>query len=298
MYNKDIHIFYDQYVNGEVSIAHDFSGHFDFLLWENLQKDLLACERFQRKPFYKIALLRGKAIYDSKDQQIPIAGNTIVFTSPLSRFSFKTVDENFDGKYCVCSERFLRRASRLALSNWPVFKDRDIYTQSLTNKQYKELLHLFNEIENENQSDYPLKEELIRNRVFDIIHYTQKLDKNLREIIPAPEESLEDRFFKIMENAFYNISKEMPLEDKSPAYFAQLLFTSVDQLNKTIKKVTGKTTLSLIHERIIEEANVLLRHTAYSVKEIAWSLHFQETSHFQNFYKKHTGCTPLEYRGA
>lgn len=298
MYNKDIHIFYDQYVNGEISVENSFLGHFDFLLWENLQKDLLACERLQRKPFYKIALLKGEAIYDAKGQQIPIAGNTIVFTSPLTRFSFKTVDENFNGKYCVCSESFFRGTSKLPLSNWPVFKDRGIYTQSLNNKQYHELLHLFNDIENENQSDYPLKEELIRNRVFDIIHYTQKLDKSLLEIIPTPEESLEDRFFKIMENAFYHISKEMPLEDKSPAYFAQLLFTSVDQLNKTIKKVTGKTTLSFIHQRIIEEANVLLRHTAYSVKEIAWCLHFQETSHFQNFYKKHTGCTPLEYRNA
>lgn len=296
MYNKDIHIFYNQYVNDGTSVGNGFSGHFDFLLWENLQKDLLACERFQRKPFYKIALLSGEAIYGSKDQQISIAGNTIVFTSPLTRFSFKTVDENFDGKYCVCSERFLRGTSRLALNNWPVFKDRGIYTLSLSCKQYDELLHLFNEIENENRSDYPLREELIRNRVFDIIHYTQKLDKNLLEIIPVPEESLEDRFFKLMENTFYNINKETPLKDKSPAYFAQLLFTSVDQLNKTIKKVTGKTTLTLIHERIIDEANILLKHTAYSVKEIAWCLHFQETSHFQNFYKKHTGCTPLEYR--
>nr|WP_068887156.1 AraC family transcriptional regulator [Pedobacter panaciterrae] len=298
MNSNDISIFYDQYVNGGSSVKNSFSAHFDYLLWEDLQNDLLACERLQRKPFYKIALLRGEAIYDSKDQKIPIAGNTIVFTSPLTRFSFKTIDENFEGRYCVCSERFLRGTSRLYISNWPVFKDRGIYTQSLSNKQYNELLHLFNDIENEYQSDYPLKEELVRNRVFDIIHYTQKLDKNLLEIISGPEESLEERFFKMLENSFISIRPEMPLEGKSPAYFAQLLYTSVDHLNKTMKRVTGKTTLSLIHQRIIEEANILLKHTAYSVKEIAWSLHFQETSHFQNFYKKRTNCTPLEYRNA
>jgi AraC family transcriptional regulator, transcriptional activator of pobA len=296
MYNNDIHIFYDQYVNGESVTDNHFSGHFDFLLWENLQKDLAACGRFQRKPFYKIALLQGKAVYHTGNKQTLISGNTIVFTDPGIRFSFETVDEAFDGKYCVCSESFLRGTSKLSLGSWPVFKDRNIYTKSLSDEQYADLLHIFNEIEKEYKSDYLFKEELIRNRVFDIVHYTQKLNRQLPELIHLQEESLEDRFFKILENAFFNISKEMPLEDKSPAYFAQLLFTSVDQLNKAIKKATGKTTLAHIHGRIIEEANILLKHTAYSVKEIAWSLHFQETAHFQNFYKKQTNRTPLEYR--
>lgn len=298
MYKADIDIFYDQYINGGFSTENSFSGHFDFLLWENLQKDISACGRYQRKPFHKIALLRGKAIYYSGNKEIHISGNTIVFTDPMIRFSFETVDENFDGKYCVCSESFLRGTSKLSLSNWPVFKDRNIYTQSLSDEQYAELLHIFDEIQIEYKSDYLFKEELIRNRVFDVIHYTQKLNKNLLEFIQTQEGSLEDRFFKILENAFFNISKEMPLEDKSPAYFAQSLFTSVDQLNKAIKRVTGKTTQALIQERVIEEANVLLKHTNYSMKEIAFSLHFQETSHFQNFYKKQTNHTPVEYRDA
>ncbi|MBB5635023.1 AraC-like DNA-binding protein [Pedobacter cryoconitis] len=296
MYNTGINTFYDQYINGEFSEKNNFSGHFDFLLWEDLQKDLSACGRFQRKPFYKMALLQGEAVYHSGHQQIHISGKTIVFTDPMIRFSFEATDKNFDGKYCVCSESFLRGTSKLSLGNWPVFKDRNIYTQSLTDEQYTELLRIFKEIEQEYKSDYPFKEELIRNKVFDVVHFTQKLNKNLIESIQIKDESLEDRFFKLLENAFFNISKEMPLEDKSPAYFAELLFTSVDQLNKTIKKVSGKTTQTHIHERIIEEANVLLKHTIYSVKEIAWSLHFQETSHFQNFYKKQTNRTPLEYR--
>lgn len=83
---------------------------------------------------------------------------------------------------------------------------------------------------------------------------------------------------------------------KTPLYFATKLNCTVDHLNQTLKKVTGKTTQQLIQERIIEEAKVLLKHSNYSIKEIAWSLHFQETSHFVNFYKKHTHQTPLQYR--
>ena len=72
--------------------------------------------------------------------------------------------------------------------------------------------------------------------------------------------------------------------------FAQLL------LNKVLKTSIGKTTQTIIQERIVEEANVFLRHTSLSVKEIAWCLHFLETSHFQNFYKRQTGVTPIQYR--
>jgi AraC family transcriptional activator of pobA len=298
MNKNDVNLFYDQYVVGENPDKNNFLGHFDFLSWENLQKDLSACERLQRKPFYKIALISGKSTYYSNDKEIAISGNTIVIIAPMARSGFKTSDPSFVGKYCVCSESFLRGTRGLSLMNWPVFRDRNIYTTSLTDKQYEELTGIFTEIENEYKSDYPFKEQSIQNKVFEIIHYIQKLNKNLLDFIPVQEESLEGRFFKTLEDAFLNISLTNPLVDKSPAYFAQKLNTSVDQLNKIINTVTNKTTQALIHERIIEEANILLKHTVYSVKEIAWCLHFQEPSHFQNFYKKHTNCTPQEYRTA
>lgn len=298
MNSAEVNDFYDKHVRADDAVAHNFVGHFDFLLWENLREDKDACMVLQRKPFYKITLLQGQAAYESGGQQIQISGNTLVFSSPLSRFSFTTNDDTFDGKYCVCSEDFLRGTSRLYVRNWPVFKDRGIYTKTLDDKEYADVLHIFNEIEREYKSDYALKEELVRNRVFDIIHYAQKFDTNPSEMNYLQEESLENRFFKLLENSFINISPAMPLEDKSPAYFADLLFTTVHQLNKTIKETTGKTTLSFIHERILEEANVLLKHSTFSMKEIAYSLHFLETSHFQNFYKKRTNRTPAEYREA
>ncbi|KIO78708.1 hypothetical protein TH53_02160 [Pedobacter lusitanus] len=296
MAKNDINIFYDRYVEGKDPHENNFLGHFDFLLWQNLQKDPEACERLQRKPFYKIALLKGEGTYYSNDMQVVVSGNAVVITSPMTRSGFKTTDPDFAGKYCVCSESFLRGTSRLSLFNWPVFKDRAVYTESLTDIQYEELARIFDDIEHEYISDYPFKEQLIQHKVFDVIHYIQKLNKSLLSFIPAQQDSLEERFFKVLENEFYMISRGKPLVNKSPAYFAQLLHTSVDQLNKTMKAVTLKTTQALIHDRLIEEANVLLKHTDYSVKEIAWCLHFQETSHFQNFYKKHTQLTPIAYR--
>ncbi|RBL89749.1 helix-turn-helix domain-containing protein [Chitinophaga flava] len=293
---KEIGIFYDQYIDGTKLNDQSFLGHFDVFHWENLKNDLSACARLQRKPFYKIALLNGTATYYSNNEQLPISGYSIVFTEPMTRSGFITDDKNFSGTYCVCSESFLKGAAKLNLRNWPVFKEREVYVRSLSKEEYNYLSRLMLEIEQEKDSDYPFKEHLVRSRVFDIIHYIQK-SINSNDLVPMhTEDTLGERFFNVLENAFFNISPEKTLAGKTPAYFADLLHTTVDYLNNSLKKATGKTTQQIIHERIVEEANVLLRHSNYSVKEIAWCLNFQETSHFLNFYKKLTNTTPLAYR--
>jgi AraC family transcriptional activator of pobA len=298
MNSSDVKIFYDQYFDGNLPQEDGFMGHFNFLVWKDLQKDLSAWERLQRKPFYKIALVNGTAIYQSKSAQIPISGYNITFSDPLSRISFTTNDEKFEGNYCVTSETFLKGTNQFSLATLPIFRKRDIYVKVLSEVQYHDLLTLFEQIQNEYKSTYPYKEHLIRNRIFDVIHYVQKLDEKFYKGVTSGEESLEERFLKLLENAFFNIGNDKMLESKSPYYYAGQLNTTVENLNKTIKTSMGKTTQTIIHERIIEEANVFLRHTLLSVKEIAWCLHFLEASHFQNFYKRQTGVTPIQYRTA
>jgi len=293
---SDINIFYDQHVDARHNLAEEFVGHFDFLLWENLKKNLAACERLQRKPFYKIALVCGDATYQSKSKRIAISGYNIVFSDPMARFAFQTNDKEFEGKYCLSNEAFLRGTSKFNLHTLPIFQNRELYIKSLSQDQYHELTSLFDQIEIEHKSVYPFREQLIRNRIFDVIHYVQKLDFTIQNAKTTSNKSLEEQFLKTLEHAFADINGEKRLISKSPSYYAGQLNTTVDHLNKILKTSSGKTTQTIIQERIIEEANVLLRHTSLTVKEIAWCLHFQETAHFQNFYKRQTGSTPIAYR--
>lgn len=77
MNKQDIQLFYNQFVDSEFIPDTDYIGHFDLLYWTDLKEDLSACERLQRKPFYKIALLQGKATYHSHGEEIPIFGYSI-----------------------------------------------------------------------------------------------------------------------------------------------------------------------------------------------------------------------------
>jgi AraC-like DNA-binding protein len=67
-------------------------------------------------------------------------------------------------------------------------------------------------------------------------------------------------------------------------------------LSNVIKSKTGKPIGTWIAEKTIAEAKSLLHHSPVAIKEIAWRLGFAETAHFSNYFKKHTGQSPVTFR--
>ena len=70
----------------------------------------------------------------------------------------------------------------------------------------------------------------------------------------------------------------------------------VNHLNGAIQKTTQKTTTQTIAERLLQEAKILLKHSAWNVTEIAYALGFSEVTHFNNFFKKNMEMSPLKFR--
>ncbi len=84
---------------------------------------------------------------------------------------------------------------------------------------------------------------------------------------------------------------------RSAKDFANQLAVHVNHLNRAIRTTTGKTTTEHILDRLANEAKALLKHTNWNVAEIGYSLGFEEPSHFNNFFKKHTSLTPTAFQG-
>jgi AraC-like DNA-binding protein len=63
-----------------------------------------------------------------------------------------------------------------------------------------------------------------------------------------------------------------------------------------LRETTGKTTTELISNRLINEAKILLKETDWNISEVAYSLGFDELSHFSHFFKKQTNLTALVFR--
>jgi AraC-like DNA-binding protein len=100
--------------------------------------------------------------------------------------------------------------------------------------------------------------------------------------------SIFTRFLKLVSEHFHTIKKV--------ADYAGMLHVSADHLNRIIKAHSDKTAHELIDEMIIREAKAFLLHSPLSVAEIAYKLEFADPSYFNKFFKKHSACTPLQYR--
>jgi AraC family transcriptional activator of pobA len=78
--------------------------------------------------------------------------------------------------------------------------------------------------------------------------------------------------------------------------FSGLLNVTPGHLNDTVRLQTGKTATTLIHQRIALEAKRSLFHTDLSVKEIGYTLGFEDAAYFSRFFKRLTGETPAAFR--
>jgi len=78
--------------------------------------------------------------------------------------------------------------------------------------------------------------------------------------------------------------------------YADMLAVTADYLNKIIKTSTGKSAKDHIQSKLIIEAKRSLLFSNVSNKELSYQLGFEESAHFNNFFKKITGQTPSEFR--
>jgi len=78
--------------------------------------------------------------------------------------------------------------------------------------------------------------------------------------------------------------------------YAQAQNLHPNYLSSVIKSKTGKNITTWIADKTLTEAKALLQNLSISIKEITYKLGFTETAHFSNFFKKHAGISPMQYR--
>ena len=83
-------------------------------------------------------------------------------------------------------------------------------------------------------------------------------------------------------------------EMRSVSAYADQLNLTPKALNEAVKKQSGGTASEHIYKQIILEAKRLLL-LGSSVKEVAFSLQFDDPGHFSKFFKKQVGSSPADF---
>ncbi len=79
-------------------------------------------------------------------------------------------------------------------------------------------------------------------------------------------------------------------------FYAEKLCITPYYLSKITGKTIGFSPKELIDRQIIMEMKRLLTTTDHPIKEIAARFHFDTMSYMARFFRRHTGCTPDEFR--
>ncbi|MBX2821200.1 MAG: helix-turn-helix domain-containing protein [Rhodothermaceae bacterium] len=80
--------------------------------------------------------------------------------------------------------------------------------------------------------------------------------------------------------------------------YAHKMGISYKHLNEICKAITDKTAKQFVDHVIITEIKRHLASTPLSVKEICYKIGFDEPTNLVQFFKRHVGQTPLQFRNA
>lgn len=94
------------------------------------------------------------------------------------------------------------------------------------------------------------------------------------------------------------IMRESVYKNISAEDIAGELNISYSGFRRAFKEFTGTSPSKYMVELKLNEAKLLLSTTSQSVKEIAYSLNYENPDYFPVFFKKRMGMTPLEYRNS
>ena len=113
----------------------------------------------------------------------------------------------------------------------------------------------------------------------------QKMD---RVEVKGNNDALMDRIMK-------SINQNLADPDFNVERLAEDVGISRAQLHRKMKEMTGISTGDFIRNIRLEQAGRLIREHKINVTQVAYTVGFNNQSHFSTIFKKHFGLTPTEY---
>lgn len=258
-----------------------------------------------RHEFYAIAIKAdggGKAL-TGEFTDFP-KGTTIFFNTPFQVISWDIVPD-WKGYYIIFSRDFIAQSKVLnnMLDLFPFLKIDQSIPFSIPQNELQKILNIYENIWKEYNSSEKDKFRIIEAQVFLLLthirrFFEQQVDQKIAESsLKTADLKLLSRYQTLIQTSFYPDNDiEINANLHSTSFYAQKLNVHPNHLNAVVKSVSGSNALNHIHKHILSLAKSYLAQTDWSVKEIAYELHFDTPNNFSSFFKRKTNSTPLGYR--
>lgn len=244
--------------------------------------------------FLFAVVTNGQAQLSMNDRNYLLKAGDVITCKPRIIFERSMVSIDFNALVLFLSPDYMERLSQLIRMEWAysLFSPSHKIMHADENSMRRYCLYFDLLKSHLSSPDTPHKEQSLRMLFASMAcdyHDLQKFqdDEGLRLSYSSSENILR-RFMEL-------------LHDPSQPYlkvneYARLFHISPKYLSSICRRFTGKTANLLITDEIVRSAQIFLRDSNKTVKQIAELLGFRSHSHFGSFFRRHTGVTPHQFR--
>lgn len=240
-----------------------------------------------RDDFYNFFMLtKGKVIMKCDMIDVKISAPGIVIVKPFQIHSPKFVSPDSSGYYISVAPFLVPNNCASVFENMKIANQ----VNKLDKLQKKDILEtvslLHRSFENTTSNKTAIVNGIFSALVYRFVNIYSEANQSASE--------LKNQSTLIYANFKKLISGSTFLE--TPSYFATKLNITTSHLNYCVNISTGKSVTYWLQNAMILEAQRLLYYTENDVKEIAFTLGFEDHTYFSRLFKKITGETPLTFR--
>ena len=242
--------------------------------------------------YYDITLITdGEGFFRIDETNHQVKVSDVLFSQPYQLREWDT-QHIADGYALIFEEEFL-----LSFFNDPNFINNISFFKKYCNNSrlelstsvFEQINFLMQQIKDEIDKYAVKNKHILRALLYQVLMTLDRAFIGQYAIAPQSDSrNYVDRFLTFV-HADFQINHEVQ-------YYAEKLYLTPNYLNELVKKVTGMPAKQIIQTKLINESKKYLLYSDLTVAEISERLSFETPSYFIRFFRKRTGCTPLQYR--
>jgi AraC family transcriptional regulator, transcriptional activator of pobA len=269
----------------------DVSYFFDISTLESLSINKGSISDPVRRPHAQIICITRGAGYFTVDLEIFQLTDNTIYTIPPGRFHQFRATDIVTGYVISFNPDFLNLA--VDGSGRPFFKEvvAELNRANMFSLQSDNpaLQNLLADITREFETHLKLRLEILCGLFKIFLVYMKRLATTIRQ------EEASSRTMRLFNSFFSKLDKEFKTKKQVAAY-ANELSVSPTYLTAVVKKVSGYSASYHIQQRMVQEAKRLAVYSDANMKMVAYSLGFDDLSHFSKFFKNNAGVNFSEYK--
>ncbi len=258
--------------------------YFHISTFEKLSSSYL--DNPDRSLYFEIYWVKDEIPMHFENNKINIKGDWMYLVPPFRNYQLKLVNKN--GILIVFNKDLLvYEAKEFSLNIFTLFSGHGdfstIFIAEETSRSLNAILNVIQDEYSENTDNLLLHRTLLKAFLLKLMSSSKQ-----QLISPNLNEKRIYHFLLLLENHYTT--------EKSVDFYAEKLNLSPKRLNQILKQKMGKTINQILQERLLIEAKHSLFIGKKNIKEISFSLGFQDPSYFSRFFKKMTTLSPEEFR--